>query len=263
MHYRWYLDNDFAQTFQIAENFGVFTPFDIYSNYIGKLNGDSAYSINDSLTQFYETQISSVFLSDCYAQIAVQIGNKFYDNVNLEFLYLNWYTEFTINKYIQGNHSGIYGYTPDYNYARIGERFQLVENLYYSPLPQLKFNIGSLMYNFNADTSMQSLSYKNQKNLTYQWKSLSLDAGITYSPINNISFKLNGELVRVDFAPDYYDTNRVISLENRLFFIMQYEPSPGNVIYFGARYNKVFQNPIEDEYDRKVIFFKFSSKFFI
>lgn len=262
--YAWIIDNGFINKIMVSENFGISAPYDCFDNLIHGMGNDSfSYNANDSITQFYETKLASVFLGNNYAHIAVQGGNKILSNVNIQYLYVNLYSNYIINKYVSGNVSFLYGYTPDYNYERLGKRIQFVSNIYFSPAPQIKFSAGSMLYNFDADTSKQAVHYRDIGNVSEQWRTYTVDCGVTYAPITNLSFKFIAERLNANFAPGFYDAQRVIMKEDRAFFVMEYEPSPGNVIYFGARYNRIYENPIQDGHDNKVIFFKFSSKFFI
>ncbi|MFO8061873.1 MAG: hypothetical protein R6U31_02995 [bacterium] len=259
-----YFDSKIIQRITIADDFGSYAKWDRPQEFI--------MEASDSVDYFSNTKINVYFLRASMAQTSFNYMKKRVNGYSDMVTAYNFHQYFNIffTDQISADMTLKKGYEIDFNYGRAGIVNLGVANVYYNPIPQLKFNAGAYAGNHlsNPETNPQSPSEINDP--SQQWFAYTADAGVSYNPVNELSFKFVAERVNVDFTEGYYpesmfvnDTgsSNVVSREDRLFSIIEYKPSPGNNIYFGMRYRIRNENQIRDMSKVKTIFFKFTSKF--
>ena len=257
-------NNDIIQKISIGEDFGSYSKWDRPQDFV--------LNTADSIDFFGTTQLNVFMFRGSMMQTAFNYMKKkvsgFEDMINA--YNFHQYFNISFNPKLSMDLTLRKGYDIDYNYGRVGIVNLGVSNIYYTPIPQLNLNAGAYLSNHlsNPDINPQSPSEINDP--AQQWFAYTTDAGVSYNPVNELSFKFVAERVNVDFTEGYYpesmfinDTgsSNVVSREDRLFSIIEYRPSPGNNIYFGMRYRIRNENQVRDMSKVKTIFFKFTSKF--
>lgn len=259
----WRPNNDYIQKIELGEDFGITTGWDNTIDYIS--------STPDSIEYFFNTQLKLHMFKRSYAQVALNVKKKFYDNVFLNYYNILLYNESRINDMLTYNLTALSGYSIDYNYARLGTYQYISGNIYYTPIPQLTFNGGGFIDRHMTDPDIQALNINDIGSTQVMWNSYITDMGITYSPVSVFSVKLIAQRTEARFADNYFDTAdfvnhynndfSVTDVRNRLFCIIEYEPFLNNLIYLGARYQLHEENQLTNEEEETIFFFKFVSDF--
>ncbi len=259
----WLFTNDYIQKIELGEDFGANSQWNNTWRFITETP--------DSIEAFSSTQLQFHMFKKAYTHIALNYSRNFYDNVFLNCQSISLYNNSRINNILSYSINAFYGYSIDYNYARIGQYKYIVFNLYCTPIPQLSLNAGVFLNRHSTDTDVQALKPSDIEKLEEQWTSYTVDVGITFSPSSIFSIKFIAEHAEVRFTEMYYDTTSFVNdygndisvhqMDDRLFGILEYKPSVNNVIYLGARYQISNENQIRDLSKETLFFFKFVSNF--
>lgn len=261
--YNFYFQNDIIQRFSIGEDFGTEEPWDVFTDATGEVAGDSTkYSFADSLEYFVHTQIQASVFNGTYVLFEIKPSRLRWNGFTYEAPSLRLYVESNINRYFSFNLTAVEGYGFDYSNLRVTQRNTAVANIYIRPTTYLTLNAGAYIDRQYADTTINASSWRNLGNPVWVWNACSYDGGIAYNPINSLAFKVIVERGDAVFNAGYFDDAPETRLkDNRLFGIIEYKPSPGNVMYLGARYVYKNGNSVRDESEETLLFFKFTSKF--
>lgn len=241
---RFYFDNPVLKKIEIGENFGFYGSWSGFDDYWR--------TSRDSLEYFALTDFNFNLFTSTFVQLRYRLQKEYWEGVYLDRWSYNLYAESrpTDRTFVSGGLNG--GYLIDFNIATVGRFLAGYLRPHYTPVPEISIDVGGVFNIFDQDTTGQSLHPGDVEDPVFAWRTYSVDAGITYNPSNVLSceFVVEREIAR--FAPGYDEYEEVTTeIENRIFGIIQYKPSVGNVIYFGGRYPE------------KLIFFKFTHRFML
>jgi hypothetical protein len=239
---RFYFNNPILKKIEIGENFGFFGTWSEFDDYWR--------TSRDSLEYFALTDINFNLFTSTFVQLRYRLQKEYWEGVYLDRWAYNLYAESrpTDRTFVSAGFNG--GYLIDFNVATVSRFLAGWIRPSYSPVPEININIGGVFNIIDQDTTRQALHPGDVDNPVFAWRTYGIDAGITYNPNNVFSFEFVAEREIARFAPGYGDYEvETTETENRIFAVIQYKPSVGNVIYFGGRYPE------------KLIFFKFTHRF--
>lgn len=240
---RFFFGNNILKQILLVEDFNFSGSWSRFDNYI--------MSTRDSIEYLADTKATVNLFSSSLIFFRYRMQKEFWQSYYLERWKYDTYAESKINDYISvdGGFSG--GYLIDFNIVSVGEFNSGYGDISISPFPELTINSGASFTIFDTDTTHQALRPPDVRNPVYTWRTFSINGGIGYSPINNLSVKLVIERQAAHFAPGYYDINEYEISDNKIFGVIEYNPSIGNTIYLGGRYPE------------KMVFFKFTHRFIL
>lgn len=262
--YTFYYQSNIIQRFSIGEDFGFEEPWDLFTDGMGEVAGDSSkYAYSDSLEYFVHTQISASLFNGTYVLFEIKPSRLRWSGFTYEAPSLRLYIESNINRYFSYNFTAVEGYGFDYRNLRVTQRNTAVGNIYIRPTTFLTLNTGLYVDRQYADTTINASTWRDAgTDMTWVWNAWSYDAGIAFNPINSLALKCIFEHGDALFNAGYYEENDQTRLvDTRVFGIIEYRPAPGNVIYLGARYVFRNGNAIRTESEENLLFFKFTSRF--
>ncbi len=210
----------------------------------------------DSLNLIGSIHLNASFFSCVSLSFSSNISRELYANKMFDKKGFSVFSSYSFPKGFFFMGEGKY-YGLDYTQGYLGISKYMFSSLSLIPIDVFSFNIKGNYSGFYADERIANgdtiypLSYTDIENTTWQWKVYSITFESTYSPSNEISFALTYQRQIIKYADwywyvAYYGTNEIT--EDKLFGIITYKPSLGNVIYFGGKYPE------------RLIFFKFSHR---
>ena len=241
------------QKIEVGEDFGTTSRWGRWP--------DNAAQNRDSMEYFFSHQLNLTLFTGTSLSLSFHQNRDYWNGVFLDYRWSGYYLSSRINKYLAVDNTGLFGTNVDYDHVRVGKKFEEVANVYVTPVPTLTLNAGALIYNFYADTNRQAQRPSEVGTARLQWRSYSHDWGITWSPSTLLSMRLVGERTVARFVPGFYAPEEVLSQQDRLFGILEYRPSKGNVIYLGGRWSKKNATPMREQEKLELLFFKFSHNF--
>lgn len=238
---RLFLNNSIVKYIEIGETSVFVYPWSGLSDYIENIGEQAQFTLAPEIRfrLFNGANIRAVFTNDN------EIYNGYY--FSSKYGYIN--LDSRITSYLRFDFYGRTGDQIDYNYSKLGWSDVFVYNIYYTPAGFLSLNTGCAYSYFKSDTIGNATSRSEIENQQFRWRGLTFDGGITYTPSNVLSMKLIGELQNIYYAEGYISENEEHEQNRTLFFVTEYKPSLGNVVYIGGRYPD------------KTIFFKFTTRF--
>ncbi|MGE3063765.1 MAG: sugar-binding protein [bacterium] len=215
--------------------------YDNYGNYLTKNT--------DSLEYTVDAKIASNFFHNGYGHIILRTAKAYWADTYFTAEKILSYAQMNITDKIVYDININGGTRVDYNYLRVGYYSNGASNINFNPFPFITLNTGISYDLFYADTAKYALNSKDVGDAVYQWKSVAADAGISYNPTNSLSIRSLFQRQIARFAPNYYTPEEFFEKDMKIFFVCEYKPSVGNVVYLGGRYPE------------NLIFFKFTHRF--
>jgi len=237
---RFFINNKIFKYVELGETFIFAYPWTGLKKYLDNPTENIQYSICP--------EIKTRLFNGADIRLNWKYENEVYSGYYFNSMSGNFYANSRINSYLRFDFSGRTGQQIDYNYARLGWSDVAVYNIYYTLAEFLSLNTGAAYSYFKSDSSGNARNSSEIDEYGFRWKGFTVDGGITYSPGNTVSLKLIGELQFIDYAEGYCEDGTMHEQKKTLFFITEYKPSVGNVVYLGGRYPD------------NTIFFKFTTR---
>jgi len=236
----WRINGSIINNFQIRFN----------TEYSGKWESfhNSLVDQRDSLEFFQSVYTRFSLFSSTSCGFWISKDKYFFEE---EFYWTKWYdfhfsTRILSKLFLWGG-AGM-GYSIDYNFSRLGKEIRSWAGFNYSLFENLSLSVSSDIQLFYADTSGFARESDDILNTNRQWQTTNSNFSLSYTLTNEILISIKYQKINAVFADYYWDSDNNID-DDKFFGVIEYKPSPGNVIYFGGRLPE------------KMIFFKFSHRF--